>query len=68
MVSAKIAQTTPCGAIKGKTQTKVVQVYNLDIILAVGYLTNSARAIMFRRWATKTLRQYLLDGYIVNKK
>ncbi len=47
---------------------KPVSFYSLDIILAVGYRTNSARAIMFRRWATKTLRQYLLDGYVVNKK
>jgi len=47
---------------------KPVAFYSLDIILAVGYRTNSARAIMFRRWATKTLKHYLLDGYVVNKK
>ena len=42
--------------------------YSLDVILAVGYRTNSARAINFRRWATKVLKSYLLKGYAVNKK
>jgi prophage maintenance system killer protein len=47
---------------------KLVIFYSLDIILAVGYRTNSARAIEFRKWATKTLRGYILDGYAINKK
>ncbi len=46
---------------------KPVGLYSLDIILAVGYRTNSAQAIVFRQWATKTLRSYILDGYVVNK-
>jgi len=45
-----------------------VQYYNLDVILAVGYRTNSVRAIQFRQWATKTLRQHILEGYTLNKK
>lgn len=40
--------------------------YTLDIILAVGYRTNSAKAIKFRRWATRTLREYLIKGFIAN--
>ncbi len=67
MVCAKFAQTTQHGAIKGKTQTKQVEFYDLDIILAVGYRTNSAKAIAFRIWATKTLKQHLVDGYTINK-
>ena len=47
---------------------KPVKLYSLDIILAVGYRSNSAKAILFRKWATKTLRQHLLDGYTINKK
>ena len=47
---------------------KPVKFYSLDIILAVGYRTNSSEAITFRKWATKTLRQHLLDGYTINKK
>lgn len=68
VVSAKFAHTTQHGAIKGKTQTNSVECYNLDIILAVGYRTNSAKAIEFRKWATKTLKQHLLQGYTINKK
>ncbi|MEF3280557.1 MAG: virulence protein RhuM/Fic/DOC family protein [Elusimicrobiota bacterium] len=47
---------------------KPVNFYNLDVILAVGYRVNSARAIHFRRWATKILKNYLLKGYAVNEK
>jgi prophage maintenance system killer protein len=68
VVSAKFAQTTQHGAIQGKTQTKTVEFYNLDIILAVGYRANSSKAIEFRKWATKTLKQHLLHGYTINKK
>lgn len=45
-----------------------VQFYNLDIILSLGYRTNSKRAIEFRQWATKTLRNYIVDGFVVDKK
>jgi prophage maintenance system killer protein len=47
---------------------KPVAFYSLDIILAVGYRTNSARAIEFRKWVTKVLKQHLLEGYTINKK
>jgi prophage maintenance system killer protein len=46
---------------------KPVTLYSLDVILAVGYRTNSARAIEFRQWATKTLRGYIVDGYVINR-
>ena len=46
---------------------KPVKFYSLDIILAVGYRTNSAKAIIFRKWATKTLKQHLIKGYTINK-
>ena len=54
--------------MKGKTQIKKVEFYNLDIVLAVGYRTNSLKAMEFRKWATKVLKQHLLDGYTINKK
>ena len=47
---------------------KPVKLYSLDIILAVGYRTNSEKAVLFRKWATKTLKQHLLEGYTINKK
>ncbi len=40
--------------------------YSLDLILAVGYRTNSSKAIKFRIWATRTLREYLIRGIVVN--
>ena len=45
-----------------------VKFYSLDIILAVGYRTNSSSAIEFRKWATSVLNKYLLNGYAINKK
>jgi hypothetical protein len=47
---------------------KPVAFYNLDVILAVGYRTNSSRAIHFRKWATNVLKSYLLKGYALNQK
>ena len=41
--------------------------YNLDAIISVGYRVNSINAIAFRRWATNVLRDYLLQGYSVNR-
>jgi len=43
-----------------------VKFYSLDLILAVGYRTNSGKAIKFRQWATQTLREYLLKGLVIN--
>lgn len=45
-----------------------VTLYSLDIILAVGYRTNSKKAILFRKWATTILRAYIVEGLVVNKK
>ena len=47
---------------------KPVAFYSLDVVLAVGYRTNSARAIHFRKWATDVLKSYLLRGYAINEK
>ena len=47
---------------------KPVAFYSLDVILAVGYRTNSKTAINFRKWATKVLKNYLIDGFTINKK
>ncbi len=47
---------------------KPVKFYSLDIVLAVGYRTNSAKAIKFRRWATNVLKEYLIKGYALDYK
>ena len=59
-VSAKIAQT----AADGKTY--LVQFYNLDAIIAVGYRVNSFQATQFRIWATKTLREFVVKGFVLD--
>ncbi len=43
-----------------------VEFYNLDAIIAVGYRVNSAEATRFRIWATQTLREYIIKGFIIN--
>lgn len=44
-----------------------IDYYNLDMILSVGYRVDSKQATQFRIWATRTLRQHLLEGYTINK-
>ena len=44
------------------------KIYNLDMILSVGYRVNSQRGIAFRRWANDVLKQYIMKGYAINEK
>lgn len=67
LVRANFAHTTKHGSIKGKTQTRSLEHYNLDIILAVGYRAKSSLAVEFRKWATKTLKQHIAQGFTINK-
>ena len=68
MVVAKFATTTKHGAIEGKTQTHTVDYYNLDVIISVGYRVKSQNGIIFRKWANKIIKDYLLKGYAINEK
>ena len=45
-----------------------IKLYNLDMIISVGYRVKSQRGILFRRWANKVLKDYLIEGYAVNNK
>ena len=60
-VVAKFATT----AKDGKTYN--VDYYNLDMVISVGFRVKSKRGIIFRRWANSILKQYLLNGYVINK-
>jgi hypothetical protein len=44
-----------------------VDIYNLDVIIAVGYRVNSKRGTLFRIWANQILKEYLLKGYVLNE-
>ena len=68
MVCAVFALTTQHGAIKGKTQIKNVEHFNLDVIISVGYRVKSKQGTLFRIWANKVLKEYLLKGYSVSNR
>ena len=55
--------------IEGKRQIKrEIDLYNLDMVLSVGYRVSSKRATQFRVWATNILKQHLIQGYTINRK
>lgn len=66
VVVAKIATTSPHGAMADRTQTKESQFYNLDAIISVGYRVNSRRATQFRIWATNILKEYMIKGFVLD--
>ncbi|MBP3800207.1 MAG: virulence protein RhuM/Fic/DOC family protein, partial [Bacilli bacterium] len=68
VVVAKFANTTKHGAIKDKTQAHFINYYNLDMIISVGYRVKSKNGVIFRKWATKVLKEHLLKGYSINQK
>ena len=63
-VVASFATTKNYGRRDGFTQQKMVEFYNLDVIISVGYRVKSKRGIEFRQWANKVLKDYLLRGYV----
>jgi hypothetical protein len=61
-VFAKFATT----AADGKTYQ--VDYYNLDVAISVGYRVKSPRGVQFRQWATRTLKEHLVQGYTLNQR
>ena len=51
-----------------RTVSRVVPMYNLDMIISVGYRINSKRGTKFRQWANRILKEYLLNGYSINRR
>tara|TARA_R110002020_G_scaffold251033_2_gene464956 strand:- start:7724 stop:8710 length:987 start_codon:yes stop_codon:yes gene_type:complete len=68
MVCRDFRHTTQHGAVKGKTQSKNVKYYNLDVIISVGYRVKSKQGTQFRIWANRILKDYLVKGYALNEK
>ncbi len=66
VVVRKFRTTTPHGAIAGKTQSRDVQFYNLDVIISVGYRVKSQQGTQFRIWATQRLKEYIVKGFALN--
>ena len=66
VVVSKMEITTQHGAMEGKTQSKEVEFYSLDAIIAVGYRVSSLKATRFRQWATKILHEYIKKGFVMD--
>lgn len=70
--SGELEEESTCSVLEHMaadgSRTYSTKYYNLDVILSVGYRVNSINATMFRRWANKVLKEYLLRGYSVNQR
>lgn len=66
VVCRNFRQTTQHGAIEGKTQSREVKYYNLDVIISVGYRVKSIQGTRFRQWATERLNEYIVKGFTMD--
>jgi len=66
VVVRKFRTTTQHGAIVGKTQEKLTNFYNLDMIISLGYRIKSRIATKFRIWATERLKEYIIKGFTMD--
>ena len=64
----ELDKNTSVEKFDGRVNYRNPKLYNLDVILAVGYRVKSDRGIAFRRWANKVLKEYLIQGYAINQK
>ena len=69
--TGELDKKTTCSILEqlaADNRIRKMNLYNLDMIISVGYRTNSKSAIEFRKWATKVLKKYLIQGYAINQK
>ena len=66
--SNELEENTSVEKFDGRVNYRPAKLYNLDVILSVGYRIKSKRGIAFRRWANKVLKDYLIQGYAINQK
>ena len=66
VVCRNFRHTTLHGAIEGKTQSRDVKYYNLDVIISVGYRVKSIQGTRFRQWATERLNEYIVKGFTLD--
>ena len=68
-LDASTAEDSSVVQTEGKRKVKrTIKIYNLDMILSVGYRVKSPNGIIFRKWATSILKDYMIKGYAVNEK
>lgn len=68
VVCRDFRHSTQHGAIEAKKQTTKIKLYNLDVIISVGYRVKSKQGTQFRIWANTILKDYLVKGYALNEK
>ncbi len=68
LVCAKFALPKKYGRREGYMQEIEATIYNLDVIISVGYRVKSQRGVQFRQWANRVLKQYLIKGYAINER
>ena len=66
VVVRKFRTTTQHGALEGKTQSKEVKFYNLDVVISIGYRVKSIQGTRFRQWATERLHEYIVKGFTMD--
>jgi len=66
VVVRKFRTTTKHGAMEGKTQSKEVNFYSLDMIIAIGFRVRSSTGTKFRIWAKDRLKEYITKGFVLN--
>ena len=67
-MNSTVAKFATVGKEGKREVTRNIEYYNLDMIISVGYRVKSKNGVIFRRWANKILKNYLIKGYAVNEK
>ena len=70
-ISGELAEKSTCSILEqvaADGRKRKMNLYNLDMIISVGYRVNSKQATQFRQWATQRLKDYLVKGYAINEK
>jgi prophage maintenance system killer protein len=65
---ATVAKNATVQTEGGREVTRTIEYFNLDVIISVGYRVNSKSGIQFRQWATRILREHLVNGFTLNQK
>ena len=61
-------ETTSVGISDKSTGGRKSKIYNLDVIISVGYRVKSKNGVIFRQWANRILKDYMLKGYAINQR
>ena len=66
--NGELEEKTSIGISDKSSGGRKSKIYNLDVIISVGYRVKSKNGVIFRQWANKVLKDYMLKGYAVNQR